>query len=191
MAVGFVRANVADLSLRVFERSVHPELFETLCVTMLSVGSSRVTLRITGNGHVIEFRSSRGTITEVAASKFAPLPERACVIDRRLIGYRTHMLEAAGYRYHCSYQLETVPAEIYLQLHRELETDARRATLATAIQGSGECSPDCLSLLKCELLPEALVIHSVHTFPDNGAILRIQTLFERTNSATAADLACG
>jgi hypothetical protein len=29
-----------------------------------------------------------------------------------------------------------------------------------------------------DLLPEGLVIHSFHTFPDNGAVLRIQTLFE-------------
>lgn len=179
MAVGFQRANVADLELRVFERSVHPELIDTLCITSLPVGANRLTLRITPSGHVLEFRTRRGTITEVAASKFVPLPQQFCVINRRLIGYRTHMLEAAGYRYHCSYQLEAVPAEVYLQLHRELEADATRSTLAAAMPGSSPCSPDCLSLLKSDLLPEALVVHAVHTFPDNGAILRIQTLIER------------
>lgn len=179
MAVGFVRVDVADLALRVFERSVHPELVETLCQTTLPVGQNLVTMRITPNGHVIEFRTRRGVITEVAASKFAPLPVRKCAIERRLIGYRTHTLESCGFRYHCSYQLESVPAEVYLQLHRELRTDARQATLAAVMPGSTESSPDCLSLLKCELLPEAFVIHSFHTFPDNGAILRLQTLFER------------
>ena len=191
MAVGFVRADVADMVLRVYERPVHPELFETLFVTTMAIGQHRATLRINRNGHSIEFRTRQRTITEVATSKFAPLPQQGCLVDRRLIGYRTHMINSVGVRYHCSYQLESVPAEIYLQLHREMETDARQATLAALLPGSSESSPDCLSMLKSDLLREGLVVHSFHTFPDNGAILRIQTLFERTNIATAADLASG
>lgn len=178
MTVGYARPDVADMVLRVFERAVHPELFDTLRQHTLPVGNHQATLRLSGHGHVLEFRTRRGVITEVATSKHAPLPLNLRMIDRRLIGYRTHMIDTMGIRYHCSYQLEAVPPEVYLQLHREMESDARGATLATVIPGSSPCSPDCISMLKCDVLREGLVIHAFHTFPDNAAVLRIQTLFE-------------
>jgi len=179
MTVGYVRPDVADMVLRVFERSVHPELFETLCETAIPAGRDQATLRISRHGHSLEFRTRRHTVTEVAASKYSPLPAQGRLVDRRLIGYRTHMIDSVGIRYHCSYQLDAVPADVYLQVHREMEIDARSATLAASMPGSSVSSPGCLSFLKSDLLPEGLVIHSFHTFPDNGAVLRIQTLFER------------
>jgi hypothetical protein len=179
MAVGFLRPDVAEMVLNVFERSVHPELFEILGRTSFSVGSNRALLKLTRHGHVLEFRTTSGqVVTEVATSKFSPLPQQGRVVDRRLIGYRTHMFENSQVRYHVSYQLDAVPAEVYLQVHREMQADARKATLAIALPGSTSSSPDCLSYLMTDLVPDGLVIHSFHTFPDNGAVLRIQTLFE-------------
>ena len=179
MTVGYARPNVSDMVLRVFERSVHPELFDTVSETHVKIGSGVATLRLGRHGHLLEYRTEHSTLTEIATSRFAPLPSQFCVVDRRLIGYRTHTVESPGVRYHCSYQLESAPADIYLTLHRELETDARTSTLAVALPGSSTSSPDCLSLLKCDLLPGGLVVHAFHTFPDDGAVLRIQTLFER------------
>ena len=179
MTVGYSRPDVADMVLRVFERSVHPELFDTVSETQVNVGRDVATLRLGRHGHLLEYRTTHSTLTEIATSRFAPLPSKSCVIDRRLIGYRTHTVEGLGVRYHCSYQLESASADIYLTLHRELETDARTSTLAVALPGSSTSSPDCLSLLKCDLLPGGLVVHAFHTFPDDGAVLRIQTLFER------------
>lgn len=178
MTTDLVRPDVADMVLRVFERSVHPELIETLRAIRIQVGRYEATLRLSRHGHSLEFRGRNYTVTEVATSRHNPLPVNHCMVDRRLIGYRTHMVDGHGVRYHCSYQLEAVPAEIYLQIHREMEMDARKSTLAIALPGSSTASPLCLSFLRSDLLPEGLVVHSYHTFPDNGAILRIQTLFE-------------
>lgn len=178
MAVGYVRPDVADMVLRVLERSVHPELFETLCQTTIPVGRNQATLRISSFGHAIEFRTAQAVVTEVATSKLSPLPQQGRLVDRRLIGYRTHSFECPGLKYHCSYQLDVVPAEVYLQVHREMEADARKAILTASLPGSSVSSPDCLSYLMSDLLPQGLVVHSFHTFPDNGAVLRIQTLFE-------------
>jgi hypothetical protein len=59
-----------------------------------------------------------------------------------------------------------------------MQLDSRKAILKASLPGSSPSSPDCLSYLMSDLIPEGLVVHSVHTYPDNGAVLRIQTLFE-------------
>lgn len=164
--------------LRTFDRPIHPELFESTAHSTLTFGGNRARLRIGPTGHLLEFHTPDAVITEVAATKHEELPLHRRVIDRRLIGYRTHMLDFPAVRYHCSYQLENVPRDVYFQLHREFEMDARNATLAINIPAATPQSPDCISLLKCDILPEGLVVHAFHTFPGNAAVLRTQTLFE-------------
>lgn len=178
MPVQITRPDVADMVLRTFERSIHPELFVSLKTSTISFGGHKASLHLGHSGHQIAFSSDATVITEVATTKHDSLPEHRKVIDRRLIGYRTHMIDLPKIRYHCSYQLEHVPLDVYVQLHREFECDARTATLSVVLPGPTANSPDCISMLKCDVLREGLVVHAFHTFPHNAAILRCQTLFE-------------
>lgn len=178
MPIQLTRPDVADMVLRTYERPLHPELFESIRSCTFSVGGHKATVRLGMSGHVLVFRTDEKTLTEVATAKQDSLPEHLLVIHRRLIGYRTHMIDLPGIRYHCSYQLEHVPLDIYLQLHREMEADAHNATLAITVPGATDHSPNCISLLKCDVLSEGLVVHAFHTFPENAAVLRTQTLFE-------------
>ncbi len=178
MSIQLARPDVADMVLRTYERPIHPELFESQRDCSFSVGGHQATVRLGMRGHSLAFRTAESTLTEVATARQVSLPERLLLVQRRLIGYRTHMFDLPGVRYHCSYQLEHVPLDIYLQIHRELECDARSATLSLIVPGPGRHSPGWISLLKCDILPEGLVVHAFHTFPENAAILRTQTLFE-------------
>ena len=178
MPIQMTRPDAADMLLRTFERSVHPELFESSGQCTVNFSGNKVHLRLGRTGHVLEFRSDDATVTEVAATKHEEFPLNRRIVDRRLIGYKTHMIDLARVRYHCSYQLEHVPLDVYLQLHREFEMDARKATLALTFPGSSPQSPECISMLKCDVLQEGVVVHAFHTFPDNAAVLRTQTLFE-------------
>ncbi|MCA9048361.1 MAG: DUF2617 family protein [Planctomycetaceae bacterium] len=184
MTLQMTRPDAADMVLRTFTRSLHPELFLYEKQSVVAFAGNRARLRLGVGGHLLEFTTEAATITEVAAPKYELLPETQRLIERRLIGYRTHMIDLAGLRYHCSYQLESVPQDIYLQLHRELEMDVANATVALIVPGVGRRSPNSLSLLKCDVLPEGIVVHAYHTFPDNAAILRTQTLIELLDQQT-------
>lgn len=164
--------------LRTLERPVHPELFESAVQSTLNFSGRKAKLRLGRTGHLLEFHDSNSTVTEVVSPKYEELPETGRVVDRRLIGYRTHQLDLPFVRYHCSYQLEHVPLDVYLHLHREFEMDAVNATLSHSFPGATAQSPTCISLLKCDILQEGLVVHAFHTFPENAAVLRSQTLFE-------------
>ena len=178
MPLQITRPDVTDMVLRTFERPIHPELFDSIRTCTLSFGRHRATVHLGSSGHLLVFQTRDCTLTEVASARQDSLPEHRKVIHRRLIGYHTHMIDLPHVRYHCSYQLEHVPPDIYLQLHREFESDARNAALAITVPGATECSPECISLLKCDALTEGLVVHAFHTFPENVAVLRTQTLFE-------------
>lgn len=183
MTMTYVRPDAADMMLRVFQRTVHPELLDIVGETRLTAGSVVATLRICADGHAIEVRHGKAAITELVVSRLTPTPRQCCAVERRLIGYRTHTVTAGRLQYNCSYQLETVAADVFLQLHRELEADARKATLSISLPGPQKSSPRCLSFLSCDLLRNGFVVHSFHTFPGNGAVLRVQSLFELVPAA--------
>jgi len=182
MPLQTTRPDVADMVLRTFQRSLHPELFDHSDQCAIRFGDRTAEFRLGATGHLIEFRVGGSVITEAAFTKHETLPEFMRVVDRRLIGYRTHMIDLPSVRYHCSYQLEHVPLDVYLQLHREMEMDSRNAVIALSVAGSSPQSPDCLSYMTCDVLPEGLIVHTFHTFPDNAAILKTQTLFETLES---------
>ena len=178
MPLQLARPDVADMVLRTFQRTVHPELFDSSKQCTINFAGNKAKIRLGRTGHLIEFRAEDSVVTEVAVTKHEPMPSNLKLVERRLIGYRTHMIDLAHVRYHCSYQLEHVPLDIYLQLHREFEMDARNATISLTLPGATPQSPDCISFMKCDILSEGLVVHAFHTFPENAAILRTQTLFE-------------
>ena len=179
MTLQLERPDVANMYLRTFDRALHPELFDGSQGCGVRNGVNRIDLRLGPTGHLIEFSCPQSTVSETAMTKFESLPDKGRIVERRLIGYRTHMVDLPGLRYHCSYQLEHVPLDVYFQLHREFEVDSRTATLSLTLPGATKASPDCISLIKCDVIPEGMIVHSFHTFPDNAAILRVQTLFER------------
>jgi hypothetical protein len=178
MSVSFARPDVTDMVLRVFDRSVHPELLQTVGDSQFDVGSCRISLRLCRDGHAIEFRAGNRSVTETAVSRHLELPHFGRLISRRLIGYRTHEFRAGCIQYFCSYQLEQIAPELFLDLHRELQMDARRAPLAVEFPGVSSASPGSLSFLQSDRLKNGVIVHSFHTFPGNAAILRIQSLFE-------------
>lgn len=191
MTITYVRPDAADMMLRVFQRTVHPELLDIVAETRLQVGGVTATLRLCADGHAIEVRHGRAAISELAVSRLTPTPRHGCAVERRLIGYRTHTVLCGRLQYNCSYQLETVAADVFLQLHRELEADARKSTLSISLPGAQKSSPRCLSFRSCDLLRNGIVVHSYHTFPGNGAILRVQSLFELVPAAAKKEAGPG
>lgn len=78
MTVSFARPDVADMTLRVLSRSVHPELLETVRELRFSIGKHSAILRLCRDGHAIEFRSKDAAITELAVSRMTPTPASGC-----------------------------------------------------------------------------------------------------------------
>ena len=91
-----VRPKVAELTFQVFERPLHPELFEIHRSHTLRRGDYEVKIDITSAGHVVKWRYAGLTLTEVAASAHHPLPQRRRLLSYRLKGQRDDSIECRG-----------------------------------------------------------------------------------------------
>jgi len=179
MNVGFVRPSITELSLAIFERSLHPELFVIRRQKLIRQAGYTATIRICDAGHLVSFRSVRGgQLTEALAHRAQPFPERQQLLNRKVKGSRDETLQAGGMTCHISYQVEKLAPESFLNQHEELLLDCERATLGHSFETSNRLSPAPLSFLQTDVWPHSLLIHSFHTFPSECAVVKTQTLFE-------------
>jgi hypothetical protein len=169
-----VRPKVAELSFQLFGRALHPELFEVHKSRTVERGEFKARLEITTAGHVITWRYRGLTLTEVAASAQHPLPERRRLLSYRLKGQRSDRVECrGGIVYHTNFSLEPVAPEVFWTFQEELSQGGERQGLVHVFDSSG-----AVSHIYAETRTRSLLIQAFHTFPDDCAIVKCQSVFE-------------
>lgn len=179
MSVSFARPDVSELVFHIYERTLHPELFTIHGETVINQEQFTAIIRICDTGHVVSFQSPGQTITELLATRKQPLPRRKRFVDKRLRGHceESHKFDS-GVEFHFSYQLEQLDPEIYLNLHEELLIDSTRAVVSHRFPGGNRLAPCPISLIQTDVWPQSLLVHTFHTFPENCAVVKTQSLFE-------------
>lgn len=178
-AVLTVRPKVAELVFQLYGRSLHPELFEIHTSRSISRGDYQATIDITSAGHVVTWRYLGLTLTEVAASAQHPLPQKRRLLSHKLRGERTDRMECrGGATYQVNFQLETVDPEVFWSFQQELNVDGERQGMLFRFNSSGRMALGALSYINVETRNRSLLIQAFHTFPDDYAIVKSQSLFE-------------
>jgi Protein of unknown function DUF2617 len=173
-----VRPKIAELMFQVYGRPLHPELFEIFATRTVSRGDYEATIRITSAGHVVAWRYRGLTLTEVACSASHPLPQKRRLLHYRLKGQRSDELECrGGVRYEMNFQLEPVRPEVFWTFQQELSVDGVRQGMLHRFDSSGRMALGALSYVNVEARNRSLKIQAFHTFPDDYAIVKSQSLF--------------
>ena len=179
MTVSFARPDVADLVFHLYGRSVHPELFNVFAQSTIEQDNYNAVIRICDAGHLVSFRSSGQTISEVTSTRRHPLPKRKRYLEKKLRGSRDESVHfECGVCYHVSYQLEVLEPEVFLNFHEELTIDCNRANVAHRFGTNNRLSPSPLSFIQTDVWSHSLLVHAFHTFPENCAVVKTQSLFE-------------
>ena len=179
MNVSFVRPAVSELMFHLFERSLHPELFNIRKRDQIRQPDYEADISICDSGHILTFRHAGSIITELVAARSQLLPERKVRFNRRLKGSRDETIKCGeDITYHMSYQVETLPPEVFLNMHEELQHDCERAPISHCFCSGNRLSPAALSFVQADVWPHSLLIHASHTFPEDCAIVKTQALFE-------------
>lgn len=173
-----VRPKVAELVFQMYGRSLHPELFEVFQSRVIKRGDYEAIIKITSAGHVVEWRYQGLTLTEVAASAVHPLPLKRRIMSYRLKGDRQDQMAFHGIRYRTQFSLEPVAPEVFWTYQQELSLDGIRNGLLHRFDSSGRMALGALSYMNVESRNRSLIVQAFHTFPDDYAIVKTQSVFE-------------
>lgn len=174
-----VRPRVTDLVFQLYGRVLHPELFEIHASRSIERGGYTATVAITSAGHLVSWRKDGLILTEVAASASQPLPQKRRLFSYRLLGERSDRMECRGGAcYQMCFQLETVAPELFWTFQQELCTDGGRHGLLHKFESGSRMALGAVSWMSIETKAKSLHVQAFHTFPDDLAIVKSQTLFE-------------
>ncbi|MCI0334661.1 MAG: DUF2617 family protein [Planctomycetes bacterium] len=173
-----VRPRIAELVFQLYGRSLHPELFEIHQIRQIERGGYQATVQITNAGHVVTWQYGNMTLTEVAASAQHPLPQRRRLMSHRLKGTCTDQLECrSGITYHVQFSLEPVEKEAFWTYQKELTQAGEREGLLHCFEPSARFGLGAMSYVNLESRDRSLKIQAFHTFPDDYAIVKSQSVF--------------
>ena len=174
-----VRPRAAELVFQLYGRVLHPELFEIGATRSIDRGSYAATIAITGFGHVVTWRHGGLTLSEVATAAGEPLPLKRRLLSHRIGGERSDRVECrGGCRYETCFQLERADAEVFWTLQQELAAAGSTRGLLHRFESPGRMALGAVSWIDVETRPRSLLVQAFHTFPDDLAIVKSQSLFE-------------
>src|SRR5207248_11428371 len=81
-----LRPRVADLVFHLYDRPLHPELFDTLARRAVRRDDYALTVRITRTGHALTWEAPGAHLTEVTAAADLPLPCHRARLQQRVRG---------------------------------------------------------------------------------------------------------
>ena len=180
MGTPLVRPLVRDLVFQLFGRPLHPELFDIVAQRRLKHEDYEVLVRITRTGHVVSWENADVHVTEVTAAADQPLPEKRRLLTFRLREERTAALPLAhGVHYQMSFQVETLPPDLFHHVHDEILSDGSKRGLLHHFRNHQRFGVDPLGFLTVEARPGCLFLSSFHTFPGEYTVVKTQSLIER------------
>jgi hypothetical protein len=173
-----VRPKIAELTFHVYGRPLHPELFECHRRRRIERSNYTADVQITSAGHVITWQHQGLTLTEVAAAANHPLPEKRRLMSHRLKGTERDRIECrGGVTYEVEFALEPVESETFWTYQKELAVAGAQNGLLHQFESSGRFGLGAVSYIHFESRAKSLLIQAFHTFPDDCAIVKSQSVF--------------
>ena len=178
MGGALIRPRVADLEFRLYDRPLHPELFDAVAARAVARDGAKLAVRITRTGHALSWARGGAHLEEVIATAAPEFPGAGLRFTARLGRSQSRRAEVPGARYLVSAQVEVLEPEPFVHLHAELLADGARKGLVFHCRENNRVGLSPLGAVIVEALPRALSVHAFHTFPDEFAVVKTQSLIE-------------
>jgi hypothetical protein len=173
-----VRPKIAEFSLRVFGRPVHPELFQVIRSRRIERECYTAKLDVTTDGHVITFQSDKVTLVEIASATQRQLPSGRQLHCHRIDAEQTASADLHNRFYRSQSSIERVSPNLFFNVQQMLPGEESPDALFHSFQASGRMAFGGISVLLIEARQRRLTIRACHTFPDDYAVLSVQTEFQ-------------
>lgn len=168
-----------ELNLFVFDRSLHPELFQHFADYRVSQGRYYADIWIIGLGHVVTINAGRKCLTELLARESETIPTRGVLTRFRLKGERDHERQTSdGWNYLVSTQVETMDEALYKSVHNDLlrHTEKRGWFHSYDSWAEGELAP--FTYIDHEARDREFHVHAFHAYPQERTLVKTQSIIE-------------
>jgi hypothetical protein len=164
---------------QLYGRPLHPELFEICCSRRVERGDYSAKIEITSAGHVITWRYAGLTLTEVAASAQPALSKQRRLMSYSVKGPRKDRVDCrGGVSYQMNFELEHLAPEVFWVVQQELTLDGLVQGMLHRFDSGGRVALGALSYINVETRQRQMLVQAFHTFPDDYAVLKSQSLFQ-------------
>ncbi len=171
------------LTLLLYQRTLHPELFRILASERVSRRAYEADIWLVEGGHVISLIAGKNTLTEVIVTKSEPMTDRGLLLSTPCRGEKYHEDTYGNIRYMISTQEEQLTQTLYDATKHEISSYAAKRELMTAEVPSKQETGGSLSVLDIERRSHELLVQSFHLFDENQMVIKTQAIIEVVKNA--------
>jgi hypothetical protein len=167
------------LTLLLYQRPLHPELFKILGNEKVVRRAYEADIWLVEGGHVVSFSTGKQTLAEVIVANNEP-----ALTDRNLLqtipcrGEKYHETTVGNVRYMISTQEEQLTQTLYDATKHEIAQYAMKRELMTAEVAGTPDGGGSLSVLDIERHSTELQIHAFHLFDESLMVIKTQGIIE-------------
>ena len=178
MSIG-QKQNVSSLRFFLYDRPLHPELFEIYHDHQILKNGYEAQVWVTGCAHVIGFFREHCSLVEVVADADSVLPQRGKLLQLPFRGEKNHQHERAEeINYMVSFQVEPMSPAVYSRTHHELARLGAQRGLFVPFPLWMAHSLTPFTYIDYEAKPNSLHVFAFHAFPDELTMVKTQSIFE-------------
>jgi hypothetical protein len=173
------------LTLLLYQRTLHPELFKIYGSEQVSRRAYDADIWLVDGGHVITFTSGKNTLTEVILMAPGEMTDRGLIQTVPCRGEKYHEMTAPGgnIRYMISTQEEQLTQTLYDATRHEILQYAMKRELMYADVPATADKAGALSVLDIERRSHELLVQSFHLFDENQMVIKTQAIIEAVKGA--------
>jgi hypothetical protein len=170
------------LTLMLYQRTLHPELFKILASEPVSRRAYDADIWLVEGGHVISFTAGKNTLTEVIVTGYdGNLTDRGLMQTIPCRGEKYHETTVGGsIKYMISTQEEQLTQTLYEATRNEIASYAAKRELMTADVPPTADLGGSLHVLDIERRSHELLVQSFHLFDESNLVIKTQGIIEVT-----------
>ena len=175
------KINVAidELTFHLFQRPLHPELFNIYAKREIKIEKYEALIWVTGCTHVVSVFAPDICLSETVSSPSQMLPQRGLVERFNFRGPRSHKCTLSkGMSYMTDFQIERMSPNLYRQSHIDLEKFARNRGIFVNFPDKKVDGMEPFCYIDFEARRGELHIHTFSAYPDQVSMIKTQSLFE-------------
>ncbi len=174
-----INVAIEELTFSLFQRPLHPELFQIYASRQLKTENYEAIIWVTGCTHVVSVFAGDVCLSEVISTPGQMLPSRGLIERFQFRGPRTHKCTVSRQiSYMTDFQVEKMSPNLYRQSYTDLEQFARNRGVFVKFPGLevGGLQPFCY--IDFEARRSELHIHTFAAYPDQVTMVKTQSLFD-------------